>query len=139
MTTKTIKDYYSLLEITPNATQDEIRQAYRRLARTFHPDISTEPNAAERFKELNEANTILADPAKRKVYDSLTFTSEPVAPPPDCDWYLHGHTHRLRHEPGRPAVVNPGEASGWLFGRSTVALLDTESGEVEFLDLKSTC
>jgi len=69
----------------------------------------------------------------------FTVSHEPVAPPPDCDWYLHGHTHRLRHEPGRPAIVNPGEASGWLFGRSTVALLDTDSGEVEFLDLKVTC
>jgi len=98
MTTKTIKDYYSLLEVTPSATQDEIRQAYRRLARTCHPDISTAPNAEERFKELNEAYAILADPAKRKVYDSLTFASEPVAPPPE--------THQTP-PPLRPTAAMP--------------------------------
>ncbi len=81
MTTKIIKDYYGLLEVSPNATQDEIRQAYRRLARTCHPDISTEPDAEERFKELNEVYAILADPAKRKIYDSLALASEPGAPP----------------------------------------------------------
>ena len=82
MTTKTIKDYYSLLGITPNATQEEIRHAYRRVARTCHPDISTEPDAEERFKELNAAYEILADATKRKVYDSVTLSSAPTPPPP---------------------------------------------------------
>ncbi len=73
MTDKTIKDYYKILGVAPTATQEEIRHAYRRVARASHPDLSTDTNAEERFKELNEAYAVLADPGKRKVYDSLTL------------------------------------------------------------------
>jgi uncharacterized protein len=64
----------------------------------------------------------------------IVATHQPIAPPA-CDYYLHGHTHKLRHEPGSPTIINPGEACGWLSGRSTVVLLDTADGAVEFLDL----
>ncbi len=53
----------------------------------------------------------------------------------DCDYLLHGHTHKLCHQPGTPTVINPGEAAGWLTGRSTVAVLDTATDRVEFIDL----
>jgi putative phosphoesterase len=66
---------------------------------------------------------------------SIVVTHEPLSTVPDCDFYLHGHTHKLKHEPGRPAVINPGEACGYLFGRATVAMLDTDSGAVEFHDI----
>jgi putative phosphoesterase len=56
-------------------------------------------------------------------------------PAPDCDFLLHGHTHKLLHRPGAPTVINPGEAAGWLSGRSTVAVLDTVTSAVEFLDV----
>ena len=65
----------------------------------------------------------------------IVVSHRPLSPVPDCDFYLHGHTHKLRHEGSRPAIVNPGEACGWLFGRSTVAMLDTDTANVEFLDL----
>jgi hypothetical protein len=65
----------------------------------------------------------------------FVVSHRPLSPPPDCDFYLHGHTHKLRHEGSRPVIINPGEACGWLFGRSTVAMLDTDTAEVEFLDL----
>jgi putative phosphoesterase len=65
----------------------------------------------------------------------IAVSHKPLNPAPDCDFYLHGHTHRLRHEGGRPIIVNPGEACGWLFGRSTAAMLDTDNSEVEFFDL----
>jgi putative phosphoesterase len=65
----------------------------------------------------------------------IVVSHKPLSPVPDCDFYLHGHTHRPRHQAGRPAIVNPGEACGWLFGRSMVAILDTDTAEVEFLDL----
>ena len=65
----------------------------------------------------------------------IVVSHQPLSPPPDCDFYLHGHTHKLRHEGKRPVVINPGEACGWLFGRSTAAMLDTDTAEVEFLDL----
>jgi putative phosphoesterase len=65
----------------------------------------------------------------------LVVTHQPLATLPDGDFYLHGHTHKLRHDPGRPAVVNPGEACGWLTGRASAAVVDVESGAVEFIDL----
>ncbi len=65
----------------------------------------------------------------------FVVTHEPLAQAPDCDCYLHGHTHKMKCVPGPPLVVNPGEACGYLSGRATVAVLDTESGTVEFLDL----
>lgn len=65
----------------------------------------------------------------------FVVTHQPLSALPDCDFYLHGHTHRPKHKPGHPAVVNPGEACGWLTGRATVAVLDAVSGAVEFFDL----
>ncbi len=63
------KDYYKILGIDQNATQNAIKSAYRKLARKFHPDISKERNAEERFKELGEAYEVLKDPGKRAAYD----------------------------------------------------------------------
>jgi curved DNA-binding protein CbpA len=64
------KDYYSLLGVSPEAGQEEIRRAYRRLALAWHPDRRPDdPRAAERFKEISEAYAVLMDPAKRQEYD----------------------------------------------------------------------
>lgn len=65
------KDYYEVLGLTETASADEIKSAYRRLARKFHPDVSKEKNAEERFKSINEAYEALKDPDKRKAYDDL--------------------------------------------------------------------
>lgn len=65
----------------------------------------------------------------------LVVTHQPLTAVPDCDYYLHGHTHRRVHQPGRPAVINPGEACGWLTGSATLAVLDTDAGSVEFVEL----
>lgn len=65
------KDYYQILGVEPNAGEAEIKTAYRRLARKYHPDVSKETGAEERFKEVNEAYEALRDPAKRKAYDQL--------------------------------------------------------------------
>ena len=65
----------------------------------------------------------------------IIVSHRPLSPPPDCDSYLHGHTHNPRHEGSRPVIVNPGEACGWLSGRATAAMLDTDNSEVEFFDL----
>ncbi len=63
------RDYYEILGVARNASQEEIKSAFRRLARKYHPDVSSEPDAEERFKELNEAYAVLSDPQKRAAYD----------------------------------------------------------------------
>ncbi len=65
------KDYYDTLGVEPNAGEAEIKSAYRRLARKYHPDVSKEPGAEEKFKAVNEAYEALRDPEKRKAYDQL--------------------------------------------------------------------
>jgi curved DNA-binding protein len=67
----TYKDYYQIMGVARDASQDEIKRAYRRLARKFHPDVSKEANAEEKFKEVQEANEVLKDPQRRAAYDQL--------------------------------------------------------------------
>jgi molecular chaperone DnaJ len=63
------RDYYEILGVARNATPEDIKSAFRRLARQYHPDVSQEPNAEERFKEINEAYAVLSDTDKRAAYD----------------------------------------------------------------------
>ena len=65
------KDYYEVLGVPRDADQDAIRRAYRKLARTYHPDLNSDSDAEDRFKELGEANEVLSDPEKRERYDRL--------------------------------------------------------------------
>ena len=62
-------DYYALLKIRRDATQDEVKRAYRRLARELHPDVNPDPETQERFKEITQAYEVLSDTDKRRMYD----------------------------------------------------------------------
>jgi curved DNA-binding protein len=68
------KDYYEVLGVKPNATDAEIKSAYRKLARQFHPDVNQDPKAEERFKEINEAQETLKDAKKRQAFDQIRAT-----------------------------------------------------------------
>jgi curved DNA-binding protein len=82
------KDYYDTLGVGRDASQDEIKRAYRRLARRFHPDVSEESDAEERFKEIGEAYEVLKDPEKRAAYDQFGKdwkAGQDFKPPPGWD------------------------------------------------------
>ncbi len=80
MATQT-KDYYGTLGVKKGATAEEIRKAFRKLARKHHPDVNPgDKKAEEKFKEISEANEVLSDPKKRKIYDQLGFYSDNIDP-----------------------------------------------------------
>jgi curved DNA-binding protein len=109
------KDYYKVLGVERTATADDIKKAYRKLARTYHPDVSKEPQAEARFKEIGEAYEVLQDPEKRAAYDQLGNRwreGQEFTPPPD--WGAG-----FEFTPGRSSTVDAAEFSDFfssLFG-----------------------
>ncbi len=114
------KDYYAIMGVKRDATQDEIKRAYRKLARKYHPDVSKEPDAEARFKEVGEAYEVLKDPEKRTAYDQLGArwkAGQDFRPPPDWDQGFEFHG-------GEPAGADAEEFSDFfasLFGRGGFA------------------
>jgi len=78
------KDYYKIIGVSPQATTEEIQVAFRKLARKFHPDVSQEPDAASKFKEIREAYEVLKNPQKRETYDKSTIIIKPYS----LAWFL---------------------------------------------------
>ena len=93
------KDYYEVLGVTRGAEADEVKRAYRKLARKYHPDVSKEKNAENKFKEVQEAYEVLRDPEKRAAYDQLGRDYRPgqqFRPPPDWGQrFGHGDSQRF--------------------------------------------
>ena len=91
------KDYYKIMEVEENSSSDEIKKSYRKLARKYHPDVSKEAGAEDKFKELGEAYEVLKDPQKRGEYDALRKAGYSAGggqfrPPPDWEsrFGVHG-------------------------------------------------
>lgn len=79
------KDYYQMLGVAKDASAEDIKKAFRKLARKYHPDVSKEPDAEARMQEINEANAVLSDPEKRALYDQVGsghHAGQPFQPPP---------------------------------------------------------
>jgi curved DNA-binding protein len=92
------KDYYETLGLTRNAGADDIKRAYRKLARKYHPDVSKERNAEARFKDVQEAYEVLKDPEKRAAYDQLGRDYRPgqqFRTPPDWEQRFHPGSQRF--------------------------------------------
>ncbi|HSG65893.1 MAG TPA: DnaJ C-terminal domain-containing protein [Gammaproteobacteria bacterium] len=125
------KDYYEVMGVKRDATQDEIKRAYRRLARKFHPDVSKEPDAEARFKEVGEAYEVLRDPEKRAAYDQLGANwkaGEEFRPPPDWNQGFEFHG-------GSFTGAGAGEFSDFfetLFGRGGLGAGFARQGRRDF-------
>jgi molecular chaperone DnaJ len=99
MATTANKDYYAMLGVKKTANSDEIRKAFRKLARRYHPDVNPgDKKAEEKFKEISEANDVLSDEKKRKVYDQVGFYSDQIDPA-QAEAYA-----RQQQSGGRPPV-----------------------------------
>ena len=104
-----VRDYYAILGVSRNASEKEIKQAYRRLARKYHPDVNPGDKAAEaKFKEMSEAYEVLSDPEKRKKYDRYgdqwqyadQFAKSGQQAPPFWDFSQAGGTGGIHFEEG---------------------------------------
>src|SRR5205814_5589122 len=98
------KDYYEVLGVPRTASEADIKKAFRKLAREYHPDVArNKKQAEEKFKEVNEAYEVLGDPAKRKKYDELGpnwSAGSDFRPPPGWGPFPGGRTYTSRGRPG---------------------------------------
>jgi len=110
------KDYYKILGVDKKATEKEIRQAYRKLARKYHPDVNPgDTSAEEKFKEINEANEVLSDPEKRKKYDELSAYYQQYGQMPGAGYGPMGGDGGVRYE---YRTVSPEELNDLFGGQS---------------------
>ena len=112
MPTTTKKDYYEALGVKKSASAEDIRKAFRKLARKYHPDVNPGDKAAEeKFKVISEANDVLSDPKKRKIYDQLGFYSDNIDPAA-AEAYARGGPTGAGGFGGFPGGQQPGGAAG---------------------------
>jgi curved DNA-binding protein len=117
------KDYYRVLGLERGATADEVKKAFRKLARKYHPDVSKEPDASARMAEVNEANAVLSDPERRAAYDAVgqgRSQGESFSPPPGWDEGFEFSGRGGATGASGPAGPDAGEFSDFfeeMFGR----------------------
>ena len=117
MATTTKKDYYEILGVKKSASADDIRKAFRKLARKYHPDVNPGDKVAEeKFKTLSEANDVLSDPKKRKVYDQVGFYSDNIDAATAEAYARAGGGAGGAPGQGFPGAQTGGGAQGFDFG-----------------------
>jgi curved DNA-binding protein len=130
------KDYYDTLGVSRGAPAEDIKRAYRKLARKYHPDVSKEKNAEAKFKDLQEAYEVLKDPEKRASYDQLGRDYRPgqqFRPPPDWEQHFgRSGTHRFSDMNGFSDFFSSlfGNAAGNAAGNAHAAP-EEEAGTLE--------
>ncbi|PYX48473.1 MAG: molecular chaperone DnaJ [Acidobacteria bacterium] len=126
MATQT-KDYYGALGVKKGASTDEIRKAFRKLARKYHPDVNPgDKTAEEKFKTISEANEVLSDPKKRKIYDQLGFYSDNIDPAAADAYARQG---------GTPGGFPGGQPGGNATGSAGAGGVPFDFGGFDFSDL----
>lgn len=129
------KDYYSILGVPKTASQDEIKKAYRKLARKYHPDLNKDdPQAEQHFKDANEANEVLSDAEKRKMYDqfgSQWQQYQRAGGRPDDFWSQWGAQHGggQRGQRGQTRTVSPEEFEQMFGGSGFSDFFETLFGQ----------
>ena len=126
MATQT-KDYYGALGVKKGASTDDIRKAFRKLARKYHPDVNPgDKTAEEKFKTISEANEILSDPKKRKIYDQLGFYSDNIDP---------AAAEAYARQGGTPGGFPGGQPGGNATGSAGAGGVPFDFGGFDFSDL----
>ena len=120
------RDFYDALGVARTATAEEIQRAYRKLARTYHPDVNKDPGAEERFKEISEAYDVLSDPETRARYDRFgpEFRQVPEGFAPDAAWAPRGP----QGAEGQRVRVDFGDMGGGGFGFGGIDIEDLLGG-----------
>ncbi|MEV4185701.1 DnaJ C-terminal domain-containing protein [Streptosporangium canum] len=126
MMATTTRDFYDSLGVSRDAGQDEIQSAYRKLARTYHPDVNKDPGAEDRFKEISEAYSVLSDPATRRRYDAFGPDFRQVPEDVDPDTWARARAGRgaRGRRPGAGAGAGPGGPAGFGEGVDFEDLLE---------------
>ena len=120
----TVSDYYTVLGVPPDASEQEIKEAYRRLAKQYHPDVNRDPGAQTHFIEITGAYEVLVDPTKRKDYDALRTTylkgtpdmqettwSQPHYTPPSPEHQAPRPSPPPSHSPQQREAMSPWRCS----------------------------
>jgi len=113
------RDFYEILGVSRTASQEEIQRAYRKLARTYHPDVNKDPAAEERFKDVSEAYAVLSDPAQRKRYDAFGADFRQVPEDVDPETWARARAGAGRAQAGAGGFaegIDIDELLGSMFG-----------------------
>ncbi len=121
------RDFYEVLGVPRSSSQDEIQRAYRKLARTYHPDVNSDPGAEDRFKEISEAYDVLSDPETRRRYDDFGPDFRQVPPDMDAETWARIRAGAGAGGPG-PGGFGPGGFGQGGFGQGGINIEDLLGG-----------